>query len=32
MIVDEHPGAVEEVLKKRYQEAHSGKLPALVIR
>ena len=32
MIVDEHPGAAEEVLKKRYQEAHSGKLPALVIR
>ena len=32
MVVDEHPGAVEEALKERYQEMHGGKLPALVSR
>ena len=32
MIVDENPGAAEAALKERYQEAHGGKLPALVNR
>jgi hypothetical protein len=32
MIVDENPGAAEAALKERYQEAHGGKLPALVSR
>ncbi len=32
MIVDDHPGAAEEVLKAQYRKAHSGKLPALVNR
>jgi len=32
MVVDEHPGTAEAALKERYQEAHGGKLPALVNR
>lgn len=32
MVVDDHPGTAEEALKERYQEAHNGRLPALVSR
>jgi hypothetical protein len=32
MVIDEHPGTAEAALKERYQEAHGGRLPALVNR